>query len=313
MLIYTDFKNNRVGCRLPITDSTAALITEQKTSVRDRFPATPLDQLPLFPNTTFNPDGTKPYRGMFLAQAHRNWIRAIPPLRRADGTEFDKDLVTLYAYRHSYAQRHADAGTPVEVLRDLMGHKSLTTTQIYFRVSEKRARTAVDQLISHQFDRHGERLWTEAKALLEHEHTRMRIGSVAVPFGVCVEPSNVQAAGHACPFRFRCLGCDHFRTDPSYLPELRSYLDTLLRTRERLAAATELDEWARTEATPSEEEITRLRHLIRRVETDLDNLTDEEQQQIREATATLRKTRTVHMGMPGIPTPNPKLRLERDA
>jgi hypothetical protein len=47
----------------------------------------------------------------------------------------------------------------------------------------------------------------------------------------------VQAGGGACPVRFRCAGCDHFRTDVSYLPDLTGYLDDLLRTRERLAAA----------------------------------------------------------------------------
>jgi hypothetical protein len=48
-----------------------------------------------------------------------------------------------------------------------------------------------------------------AKVLLDHEHVRMRVGQVSVLFGICVEPSNVKAAGHACPFRFRCLGWDH--------------------------------------------------------------------------------------------------------
>jgi hypothetical protein len=38
VLIYTDFKNNRRGCRLPVPDSTAALITEQKNPVRDSYP-----------------------------------------------------------------------------------------------------------------------------------------------------------------------------------------------------------------------------------------------------------------------------------
>lgn len=71
--------------------------------------------------------------------------------------------------------------------------------------------------------------------------------------------------------------------------------------------------WARTEATPSAEEIARLRQLIRRVETDLDNLSGEEQQQIRDAVATLRRTRTVHLGMPRIEPPRGDLRLERDA
>ncbi|MGH3196955.1 MAG: hypothetical protein ACRDNT_13680, partial [Streptosporangiaceae bacterium] len=40
-------------------------------------------------------------------------------------------------------------------------------------------------------------------------------------------------------------------TDVSYLPDLTAYLDDLLRTRERLAAAIAgVDEWARADATP---------------------------------------------------------------
>lgn len=102
-----------------------------------------------------------------------------------------------------------------------------------------------------RFDRHGDRLRDQAKALLDHEHARMRIGQVTVPFGNCAEPSNVKARrGTLAHSAFRCLGCDHFRTDPSHLPDLRAYLDTLLRNRERLAAAGELDDWARAETTP---------------------------------------------------------------
>ncbi|MFD6798752.1 tyrosine-type recombinase/integrase [Streptomyces cyaneofuscatus] len=249
---------------------------------------------------------------MFLSQLHREWVRTMPALLTVAGEEFDKSRVTLYCYRHSYAQRHADAGTPVDVLRELMGHKTLGTTQTYYRVTEKRTRRAVDRLVTLQFDRHGGRLWDQAKALLDHEHARMRIGQVALPFGICAEPSNVKAGGHACPFRFRCMGCDHFRTDPSYLPDLRAYLDTLLRDRERLAAAGELDDWARAEATPSEEEITRLRSLIRRVESDLEALTAEDREEIRRATAVLRKSRPVQLGMPTVRPAAGDIRIGRD-
>lgn len=180
-------------------------------------------------------------------------------------------------------------------------------------VTEKRTPAALDKLVSHQFDRHGNKIWTQARQLLEHEHARLRIGQVSVPYGICVEPSGVKVGGHGCPFRFRCVGCDHFRTDPSYLSELRAYLDTLLRHRERLAAASDLDAWARTEATPSDEEIKYIRILIRRVETDLDGLTEDEREQIKDATRTLRKSRTVSLSTPGIRPPEPDLRLERDA
>ena len=74
-----------------------------------------------------------------------------------------------------------------------------------------------------------------------------------------------------------------------------------------------MEAWDRIEATPSEEEIKRIRTLIRRVETDLDGLTDNEREQITEATRTLLKTRAVSLGMPGVRPPEPDPRLERDA
>jgi len=206
--------------------------------------------------------------------------------------------------RHSYAQRHADAGTPVDVLRELMGHRSVATTHGYYSVSAIRVRKAVDSLAAVQFNARGEHVWSQARVLLESEHQRLAVGQVAVPFGICTEPSNVQAGGGACPFRFRCLGCSHFRSDPSYLPELRDYLDTLLRDRERIRAATELDDWARTEAMPSDAEITRLRELIRRVEHDLDTLDENDRRQIEEAVRVVRATRqTVHLGLPTTRSP----------
>ncbi|MCI2422876.1 site-specific integrase [Saccharopolyspora sp. K220] len=214
--------------------------------------------------------------------------------------------------RHTYAQRHADAGTPPDVLRDLLGHEHIGTTQTYYRVTEKRIRAAIDKVVAFQFDRHGNRIWPAAKALLDHEHARLRVGAVAVPFGTCSEPSNVKAGGGARPFRFRCLGCGHFRTDPSYLPELRDYLHTLLRNQERVRSATELDDWATAEATPSTEEINRLRALIQRTEQAVDDLTDDDRAALHDATSALRKVRqVVNLGMPGTAPPRTDPRLER--
>jgi Phage integrase family len=303
-LIYTDFKNNRVGRRLAISDATAELIIEHKQRVQQRFPHTALADLALLPRAHRNPQGTQSISDDTLASAHRRWVDEQQPLRRPDGTEFDKSAVFLYAYRHSYAQRHADAGTPVDVLRDLMGHRSIATTQGYYSVTATRMRRAVDSLAAVQFNGRGEHVWSQARVLLESEHQRLAVGQVAVPFGICTEPSNVKAGGGACPFRFRCLGCGHFRSDPSYLPELRDYLDTLLRDRERIRAATELDDWARAEAMPSDAEITRLRELIRRVEHDLNALDENDRQQIEEAVRIVRRTRqTVHLGLPTTRSP----------
>jgi hypothetical protein len=99
-LIYTDFKNNRVGRRLAVSDATAALIIEHKQRVRERFPDTALAGLALLPRAYRNPEGTQSISDDTLASAHRRWVDELQPLRRPDGTEFDKSAVFLYAYRH---------------------------------------------------------------------------------------------------------------------------------------------------------------------------------------------------------------------
>jgi hypothetical protein len=134
-----------------------------------------------------------------------------------------------------------------------------------------------------------------------------------VPFGVCAEPSNVQAGGHACPYRFRCVGCDHFRTDASYLPDLQVHLDDLLRNRERLRAASDVDEWARVEAMPSDEETSRIRGLINRIRGDLGELTAAERAQVEQAIASVRRHRAVSLGFPRVGQPLPDLRPDRSA
>jgi len=300
VLIYDNRKAGRQKRRLPISETTASVILAQQQRVRARYPGTPAGDLKLLPADRRNPRGAKALTAFSLSFAHRTWIARLPALTTSDGTEFDKRRVILYAYRHTYAQRHADAGVPIDVLRELMDHRKLDTTRGYYIVGEARRREAVDRVAAMQFDRHGNRIWRTAQALLDSEHVRRRVGEVAVPFGVCAEPSNVKAGGQACPYRFRCAGCDHFRTDISYLPDLRAYLDDLLRNRERVLAATGLEDWARTEAMPSEEEITRIRRLIDKITGDLGQLTPAERAGIDDAVAAVRRHRTAMLGMPRV-------------
>jgi integrase len=212
VLVYDNHKAARLGRRLPVSEVTAQLVTDQQAWTRARFPRTPAAELKLLPTLFANPDGRKGIRTESLSERHRTWVDGLPQLLRADGGEHDKAKITLYAYRHSYAQRHADAGVPVDVLRELMDHRLLDATRQYYRVGEARRRQAVDRVAAMQFDRHGSRTWRQAKALLDSEHARMRVGQVAVPFGMCTEPSNVKAGGHACPYKYTCTGCGHFRS-----------------------------------------------------------------------------------------------------
>lgn len=263
-------KVDKYGCRLPIHDREAAIITAQQARVRAAFPDTPTGRLALFPRPLTNPDGSKPLATAHLQRAMRAWVTALP---RLDGVErdaagellpFPRERVFPYAFRHTFAQRHADAGTPVDTLKELLGHDTVRTTLGYYRVSAKRKRDAQNRLGPLQIDARGHQVRPGLNALSDTEATREQVGQVAVPFGVCTEPSNVSAGGHSCPFRHRCTGCEYFRTDPSFTPELRGYLTGLLADRERLATTVPaLAEWARRDAAPTNEEIDAVRRLLR--------------------------------------------------
>ncbi len=120
MLIYDNHKANRLGRRLPVPEATARSIRAQQ-RVRDRFPGTPAGELKLLPTGWANRDGRRPMTVPALSAAHRDWVTSLPPLLLPDGAEYDKDRVIPYAYRHTYAQRHADAGVPIDVLAELHG------------------------------------------------------------------------------------------------------------------------------------------------------------------------------------------------
>ncbi|MFN2496519.1 MAG: tyrosine-type recombinase/integrase, partial [Pseudonocardiaceae bacterium] len=304
VLVYDNHKRDRRDRRLPISHSTADLITAQQARIRERFPVTGLAELVLLPTPHANPAGRKPISGGLLDLRHRTWVDRLPVIRPDDDAEFDKSKIVPYAYRHTYAQRHADAGVPIDVLAELLDHRNLDVTRRYYRVEEERRRAAVDTVTAFSFDRHGNHIWRDAQTLLESEHARYAVGEVAVPYGRCTEPSNVQAGGGACPVRFRCAGCDHFRTDVAFLPDLTGYLDDLLRTRERLAATIDgVDEWARADATPTAQEITRIRRLVNRIKGDIAELDEAERAAIDDAVALVRRHRaanTVSLGMPTV-------------
>jgi hypothetical protein len=59
---------------------------------------------------------------------------------------FPDDPFTAYTFRHTYATRHAQAGTELPVLAELMGHAKIQTTMIYVHASKKMKIEAAEKL-----------------------------------------------------------------------------------------------------------------------------------------------------------------------
>jgi integrase len=293
VLVYDNHKAARMGRRLPLADSELVrAVRSQQTWVRGRFPCTPVDQLWLLPRPHKNVDGTNHFSTNLINAWMRSWKTSIPRIdagtldEQGEPVPFDRRLIQPHAFRHTYAQTMADSGVAPSVLRDLMDHRSLSTTLTYFRVGEARKRAAMELLARHTIDNRGitRPVVGEPSSLT---HLRQQLSWVAVPMGKCSEPTNVRAGGQACPIRYQCAGCPHFESDPSYLPELRAYADDLRKEREAMLAANATD-WA------TEHVVRQLQVIVEHIrihEQLLEHLADDERTVIDQASITLHKAR----------------------
>ncbi|MGE2629485.1 tyrosine-type recombinase/integrase, partial [Escherichia coli] len=63
----------------------------------------------------------------------RTWIGEAVAAAAADGVTFSVP-VTPHTFRHSYAMHMLYAGIPLKVLQSQMGHKSISSTEVYTKV-----------------------------------------------------------------------------------------------------------------------------------------------------------------------------------
>jgi integrase len=234
-LIYDNHKAGRLRRRLPITTETAQDILAWEAR-RATLRTAPMTRRWLFPSPVLRSNQSVGHlTSSAVGVAFRAWVRQIPVIDSEilgpDGTPgpFDRSLIAPYAFRHCYAQRHADAGVPVDVLKELLDHMSVGTTMGYYSVSLKRKAQAIYEVGSLAVD-------TQGRPAPLADPVAYERASVSVPFGNCTEPSNVKAGGGHCPIRFRCAGCGFYRPDPSYLPAIEAHVAALRADRETALA-----------------------------------------------------------------------------
>ncbi|MFI5921608.1 tyrosine-type recombinase/integrase [Streptomyces anulatus] len=283
-LIWDNFKKKRMRRLLPITRQTVEALQAWQRRRRE-LNVTQASANYLFPAATSDRKYPHMDSGDF-SRALRFWVDGLPALDSDvpgdDGgpLPFDRSRIFPYAFRSSFAQRHADAGTDIDVLMDLMDHRSPDVTMTYYKVTMERKRAAVQTLRLHSVDRVGRPAPFSSNLSYESK-------SVAVPYGNCVEPSNVKAGGKKCPIRFQCAGCGFYRPDPSYLPAIEDHIRALKADRE-LAEAMDADAFVIRNIT---DQIEAFQGVIERMNARMEELPAGIQAEVEEASRVLRKVR----------------------
>lgn len=295
VLIWDNHKSRRNRRRLEIGRETAFAIQEWL-AIRRALKVPARSRTFLFPTARHGYDAC--IDSDTVAKMLRRWVDGLPELVTdtvdKDGLPlpFDRSRIFAYAFRHTYAQRHADAGTDLHTLRDLMDHKSADTTMGYFKVSMEKRRKAVETMCKHVVDRFGNPAPTLSATAYEAR-------SVAVPFGNCTEPSNVKAGGGRCPIRFQCSGCGFYRPDPSFLPAVEDHIRALKADRET-ARALQAAEFVVRNLT---DQIDSFQSVVTGIRTQLESMPEDERRHLEEASAVLRKVRAA-APLPVLPVPS---------
>lgn len=168
----------------------------------------------------FNP---RAYKTRQLAPERLNvaihrWVKALG-LRETDGSPVK---VTPHRFRHTFATEMLEKGVPIEVVKELLGHRNLASTQIYATVTDRRLREEWEK--SQVVNVRGEVIGLPDGPAADAEWLLHRIGRAVQPLpnGFCGLPIQ-----QSCPHANACLdGCDHFMTTKDFLPVLIEQRDS---------------------------------------------------------------------------------------
>lgn len=205
-LSFVDTKTQR-NMMLPVAPEVAAAIKNFQTLQIDRLGAAP--QL-LFHNPRARK--TKQLAPERINIVLRCWVAELE-LREIDGSLVN---VTPHRFRHTFATEMLERGVPIDVVSELLGHRNLSSTQVYATVSNKRLRTEWEK--AQVINVRGDVVALPDGPDADAEWLLHRIGRAIQPLpnGYCGLPIQ-----QTCPHANACLDdCDHFMTTKAFLPAL---------------------------------------------------------------------------------------------
>ncbi|MHB1567887.1 MAG: tyrosine-type recombinase/integrase [Solirubrobacteraceae bacterium] len=214
VLRFINHKRRREAA-IPISDRLLARIRYQQTRNAQVFPHGSPWLLPAIGGR--NGQGQRPYHYATLLARLTKWLAGLE-LVDAQGAPV---TVTPHQFRHTLGTRMINEDIPLEVIRRMLDHGSLSMTQVYARLSDNKLREHFDTF-HERINRRGEKLTLQREGVLgEATWTKERLARArqALPNGYCGLPLQQQ-----CPHPNACLSCDSFLTDVNFLDVHREHL-----------------------------------------------------------------------------------------
>ncbi len=224
VLRFVNHKRRREAA-IPISDRLLERIRYQQQRNAQAFPNGSPWLLPGIGGR--NGQGQQPYHYATLLTRVTKWLAGLE-LVDAQGAPV---TVTPHQFRHTLGTRMINEEIPLEVIRRMLDHGSLSMTQVYARLSDRKLREHFDNF-HERINRRGEKVTLQRDGVLgEATWTKERLARArqALPNGYCGLPLQQR-----CPHPNACLSCESFLTDLTFLAQHR---DHLARVEEQLANA----------------------------------------------------------------------------
>ena len=139
---------------------------------------------------------------------------------------------TAHQFRHTVGMRLINEDVPLEVVSRLLGHRSLTMTQVYARVRDKKLQTDLERVARKRktVDYQGNAVKGDPQANEpEVQMTRKGVRGQTLPVGGCGRLVVLGECSHAN----KCLTCPMWLTSTDDLPSLKSFYERAIHLKQR--------------------------------------------------------------------------------